>query len=304
MSGPLHRGAPSHDPLPRRATLVLYAVGVLALVLALGLFKRSRPTPPSVHPLLRGLARGEAAPTVPRLDPEDPMANAAVLQAALQEIPPPGLDTGAEVRCQARPRHFAVMLDGRLSRVRLDARAVCQLLRLKHISVSQPDVGERGVAEVAAFLVGRRLNEDVDVTRIVVPPFRYSGDTLTFHPASLGPLVAGERFIGTYHTHPGGDLDQGVLSEADLSWMETGYVDFAGAVGPLSQPSEQIDWLFDIVDPRSGGWNVYAHERGLLREMRERCVRGPGCPLNELRLGGSRFNLLARCYDERDDDLP
>lgn len=302
MPGPLTRGAPSADPLLRRATLVLYGVGLLALLLAAGLFKRSRPAAPSVHPLVRGLERGELAPSVPRLDPDDPMANAAVLSAALQEVPHPGVE--APIRCQARPRHFAVMLDGRLSRVRLAARAVCQLLRLKHISVSQPALGENAVAEVAAFLIGRRLGDDVDVTRIVVPPFRYSGDTLTFHEASLGPLAPGERFVGTYHTHPGGDLDQGVLSEADLLWMETGHVDFAGAVGPLAQPSAGLDWLFDIVDPRTGGWNVYAHERRLLHEMGELCKQGPGCPLNELRIGGSRFNLLARCYEENEDDLP
>lgn len=299
MSGAL---SPRPDPLLRRATLALYALGLVALVLALGLFRRSHADPPSVHPLIRGLQRGEAAPSVPRLDPDDAMANAAVLGAALQEVPHPGVD--GPVRCRAKARHFAVMIEGKLSRIRLDARAVCQLLRLKHISVSQPGLGESAVAEIAAFLVGRRLGDDVDVTRVVVPPFHYSGDTLTFHAARLAALQPGERFIGTYHTHPGGDLDQGVLSETDIAWMETGYVDFAGAVGSLSQPSEQLDWLFDIVDPRTGDWNVYAHDRGLLREMGERCRTGPGCPLNELRLGGSRFNLVARCYEEKDEDLP
>jgi hypothetical protein len=86
--------------------------------------------------------------------------------------------------------------------------------------------------------------------------------------------------------------------------MRTGFVDFAGQVGPLDHPSPRLDWLFDIVEPREGSWNVYAHDTRRLASLRERCSRESPCPLNELRIAGSSFNLLARYYEERDDDLP
>ena len=69
--------------------------------------------------------------------------------------------------------------------------------------------------------------------------------------------------------------------------------------------SGRLDWLFDIVDPREGDWNVYAHDAVRLRELATLCTqKSPPCPLNELRIAGSRFHLLARTYDERDEDAP
>src|SRR6516165_8370477 len=65
------------------------------------------------RPLERARARGEVAPGVPRLDADDAMANAAMLNAELREA----------VDCGAAPRAFAVLLDGQLSRVRLGAAA-------------------------------------------------------------------------------------------------------------------------------------------------------------------------------------
>jgi hypothetical protein len=263
-----------------------------------------------VHTLQRALSRGEVGPDLPRLDASDAMGNAAVLNAALAVVTHPGLHPSGPLAetappCTARARSFALFIDGRLSRVRFGARSVCQLRRLKQISLAQPGFGPRGLAEVPAFVLGRRLSggADVDVTRIVVPPFRFGGDNLTFEAADLGPLQTGERFIGTYHTHPEDDVAQGVLSETDLDYMQSGFVDFAGAVGPLDRPSPHLDWLFDIVEPRDGEWNVYAHDARRLAALRERCSRESPCPLNELRLAGSPFNLFARVYEERDDDL-
>jgi hypothetical protein len=253
--------------------------------------------------LERGLLRGEVGPDLPRLEADDAMANAAVLNAALAGVQHPGLGDGSS-RCSSKARNFAVYLDGRLSRVRFGARSVCQLQRLKQISVAQPGFEPHGLAEVPAFILGRRLGvgEDVDVTRIVVPPFRFAGDSLTFLAADLGKLEPGERFIGTYHTHPGDDIAQGVLSETDLDYMRDGFVDFGGAVGPLAQANQHLDWLFDIVDPREGDWNVYGHDSKRLGELRDRCARESPCPLNELRLAGSPFNLFARIYEERVED--
>jgi hypothetical protein len=245
-----------------------------------------------------------------------------VLNAALADVPHPGIGSGIGPdgsRCNARARSFAVYLEGRLSRVRFGSRTVCQLQRLKEISKAQPGFAPRGLAEVAAFILGRRLpgGDDVDVTRVVVPPFRFSGDSLTFLSADLGPLQAGERFIGTYHTHPEDDITQGVLSEMDLDFMRDGFVDFAGAVGRLARPpvaaaepgqghgappADDVDWLFDIVDPRNGDWNVYGHDARRLAALRDRCARETPCPLNELRLAGSPYNLFARVYEERPDE--
>jgi hypothetical protein len=268
---------------------------------------------PAVHSLERARLRGEVAPALPRLDPSDAMANAAVLNAVLAEVAHPDFD-GHGRPCTARARSFAILLDGRLSRVRFGARSVCQLQLLKQISVAQPGFGPRGVAEVAAFVLGRRLHSpdgpavDVDVSRVVVPPFRFGDATLTFAAADLGPLAAGELFIGTYHTHPESDITQGVLSETDLEYMQRGFVDFAGQVGNL-QPdagrgSERLDWLFDVVDPREGDWNVYAHDARRLGELAALCAQKTPCPLNELRIAGSRFHLLARTYDEHEEDSP
>ncbi len=285
------------------AAFAFYGIGLVILGLALSV--RVKPVARPVSPLARALARGELTPQVPRLDAEDAMANAAVLNAALLEVPHPGLGEHGD-RCQARARAFAVMLGGQLSRVRFGARSVCQLRLLKQISVAQPGYGDRGLAEVAAFILGRRLagGADVDVTRIVVPPFRFTGDTVTFQSANLGELQAGEQFIGTYHTHPDGDLMQGVLSETDLEYMRSGFVDFAGTVGALNEQSARLDWLFDIVDPRLGEWNVYAHDTQRLGELRTRCQQQSPCPINELRIPGSAYNLYSHVYEERDDDWP
>lgn len=305
-SSPARQDRP--DAFLRIAAFASYGLGVLMLLG--GLYLRPDRSLKTVHTLQRALSRGEVSPDIPRLDANDAMANAAVLNAALSVVTHPGLRPSGPIAesappCTQRARSFAVFIDGRLSRVRFGARSVCQLLRLKQISTSQPGFGPRGLAEVPAFVLGRRLagGEDVDVTRLVVPPFRFGGDNLTFEAANLGPLQEGERFIGTYHTHPEDDVAQGVLSETDLDYMQNGFVDFQGAVGSLDRPSPHLDWLFDIVEPRDGSWNVYAHDRRRLAELRERCVRETPCPLNELRLAGSPFNLFARVYDERDDDL-
>jgi proteasome lid subunit RPN8/RPN11 len=197
-----------------------------------------------------------------------------------------------------------------LSRVRFGARAVCQLERLKEISVAQPGFGARGLAEVAAFVLGTRhrvrprtpsddgLGLTVEVTRVVVPPFRFTGATLSFVPADLGPLADGEQLIGTYHTHPDDDWHQGLLSRVDLGFMRAGRVDFHGKVGWLDDDSRDLDWLFDIVEPRNGDWNVFAHDRDILDQLTARCDTGD-CPLNALRLPGTPYYLLARYYEDR-----
>lgn len=292
--------APTQSPRSpaQRAAYGFYLSGLCALLGALQF--SAAPGSAPLRPLERGLARGEIAAGAPRLDPEDPMANAAVLMSALEAIGHPGLSDGREP-CAARGRSFALLREGRLRRVRFGGRAVCQLARLKAISAAQPG----GLGEVAAFILGRPLpgSGDVDVSRVVVPPFRFTRDTLTFVPADLGPLLPGEQFIGTYHTHPEGDAEQGVLSEIDLGYMEAGRADFAGRVGPLALPGPDVDWLFDIVEPRDGEWNVYAHDRQRLAELLGRCRRQAECPVNELRLFGSPYYLLLRHYEERDRDF-
>lgn len=281
------------------AVLSLYVAAALSFVGAVHL--RQEPYHVSPNPLERGLSRGEVAPGIPRLDPDDAMANAALLRMALAEVGTPGFD---EKDCTAAPRHFYVLLEGQRSHVRFGARAVCQLRRLKQISVAQPGFGHRGLGEVAAFVLGRRVpgGVDVDVTRIIVPPFRFTRDTVTFTAADLGPLLAGEKLVGTYHTHPEGDLEQGVLSTTDLRYMRVGYVDFHGQVGALGRPGPDQDWLFDIVEPRDGDWNVYAHDRARLEGLRQACATArtdDDCPLDELRLTGSPFHLFIRFYEER-----
>lgn len=276
----------------------LYAIGLSAVLI--GLTQKKRPPVPAVHALERARERGFIDDLIPRLDPHDAFANAAILNALLDEVPHPGLATGAP--CQARARLVAVLLDGRLSRVRFSGRQVCQLRRLKEVSTRQEGLGKSEVAEVAAFLLGKRLGDDVDVTRVVVPPFRFSGDTLDFIAADLGPLQPGEQLIGTYHTHPGSELEQGVLSETDLAYMVSGTAEIAGQGAALNDSGPQTDWLLDIVDPKWGDWNAFAHDRKKLRALHARCVSSSPCPLNELRLGGSDHNLYVRFYEETPDD--
>ncbi|HNN97197.1 MAG TPA: hypothetical protein PKI03_33240 [Pseudomonadota bacterium] len=331
----------------RRWALLAYGLGIAAL--SAGILLRAERPRTAVHSLERARQRGEIAPDLPRLDANDAMANAALLNAILSDVPHPGFARDHQ-RCEARARSFAVQLRGRLSRVRFGARSVCQLRRLKAISAAQPGFGPRGLAEVAAFVLGRRLQGpvtqdaivDVDVSRIVVPPFRFGDATLTFTAADLGPLQPGELFIGTYHTHPEGDVSQGVLSETDIDYMRQAVIEFGGelageALAPTgtdlsanhaaepppssgSSPSAagssespprlaplaipRSDWLFDIVDPREGDWNVYAHDGARLSELSALCRSRTPCPLNELRIAGSRFHLLARVYEEQDDDAP
>jgi hypothetical protein len=280
------------------AVISLYVAAALTLYGAVQL--RQELHKPSHDPLLRGLERGEVAPGVPLLDPEDAMANAALLRTALNAVGTPGVDEGL---CDAAPRQFSVLLEGRTSLVHFGARLVCQLRRLKQISVAQPGFGRRGLGEVAAFVLGRRGpdGERVEVSRVVVPPFRFTRDTVTMIDADLGPLLAGERFLGTYHTHPEGDLEQGILSTTDLHWMHWGWVDFHGQVGSVAERSHDKDWLFDIVEPRDGDWNVYSHDAARLDFLREACEQAPAfCPLDELRLTGSRFYLFTRFFDERE----
>ena len=283
-----------------RALLVcaLYAIGLGAAILALS---QNRRTPvPSVHALDRARERGMIDDLVPRLDPQDAFANAAILNAILEEVPHPGLHSDAA--CQARARIIAVQLNGTLSRVRFSGRQVCQLKRLKEVSTRQEGLGRDEVAEVAAFLLGKRLGNDVDVTRVLVPPFRFSGDTLDFLAADLGPLAPGEQLIGSYHTHPGDELNQGVLSETDLAYMVSGQVELDGHGRSLNESGPRTDWLLDIVDPKRGDWNAYAHDRKRLLELLGRCGQNAACPLNELRLGGSEFNLYVRFYEEQSDE--
>jgi len=262
-----------------------------ALVLSGAFAIRADPHEDPIRPLERAHARGQVAPGIPRLDPADPMANRAVLNEALGAV---------DDLATCRARTLALFVGGRMSRVRFDRRAVCQLRRLKQISVAQPGFGARGLAEVAAFVLGRRRRGDVEVTRVVVPPFHFSGATLSFVPADLGPLADGEQLIGTYHTHPDDDWHQGLLSRVDLGFMRAGHVDFHGRIGWLDAASPDLDWLFDIVEPRNGDWNVFAHDRDILDALTTRCD-GDDCPLNALRLPGTPYYLLARYYEERAD---
>ncbi|HEX9100811.1 MAG TPA: hypothetical protein VF997_01340 [Polyangia bacterium] len=260
-----------------------------ALVLSGAFAIRSDPPEDPIRPLERAVARGEVAPGIPRLDPADPMANRAILSDLLNAALCDG---------EVRARTIALATGGRLSRVHFGRAAVCSLKLLKDISVAQPGFGARGLGEVAAFVLGKRHRGDVEVTRIVVPPFRFTGATLSFVPADLGALAAGEQLIGTYHTHPDDDWHQGLLSRVDLGFMRSGRVDFHGHVGWLDADSPDLDWLFDIVEPRNGDWNVFAHDRDILDQLTARCDGGD-CPLNALRLPGTPYYLLARYYEER-----
>jgi len=281
-----------------RAVLACALYGLGLFLVGFGIARKRPPTTTSVHPLERALARGFVSPQVPRLAPQDAFANAAILNALLEDVP-----FGETPKpCDARPRLVAVQLRGQLSRVRFSDRQVCKLRRLKEASTQQEGLSHDDVAEVAAFLIGKRLGDDVDVTRIVVPPFRFAGDALDFVGADLGKLDAHERLIGTYHTHPGNELEQGVLSETDLAYMVSGVAQFQ-TEPEMNRAIEgvggmQTSWLLDIVDPKWGDWNVYAHDQKRLSSMQVRCVQHPPCPLNELRLGGSDYNLFVRFFEE------
>jgi hypothetical protein len=276
---------------PPATALSLYASSFVVLGAAFGIHTELHEEP--LRPLERAHLRGEVAPGVPRLDPGDPMANEAVLMEAVAATDDDGCEDGG--------RTIALAVGGRLSRVRFSRHAVCQVERLKQISVAQPGFGHHGIAEVAAFVLGHRHGELVDVTRIVIPPFRFTGHTITFLAADLGPLAHGEKLIGTYHTHPDDDWRQGVLSDVDLRFMRSGYVDFHGQVGWLAGGGDDVDWLFDVVETRDGGWNVYAHDRDVLDELTDRCERGHGknCPVDALRIPGTGLYLLTRYYEEK-----
>jgi proteasome lid subunit RPN8/RPN11 len=270
----------------------LYFASFVSAIVAVNLRTENETRPHA--PLERALQRGETVPGIPKLDPSDAFANAAVIKMVLQSVGFPGFDD--EEECTARARSFFVLLDGRRTAVRMNARQVCQLRKLKQISMHQPG---HDLAEMAAFVLGRRIENVVDVSRIVVPPFRFTRDSIRFVDADLGPLLKGEQFIGTYHTHPDHDLDNGVLSTVDLSFIRTGHVDFHGQVDDLQSRSDNVDWLFDIVETSDGDWNVFAHDQDKLEELGEVCHNRPRkCPVDELRLTGSRYYLFTRFYDE------
>jgi hypothetical protein len=279
-----------------RTTLLLYSLSALTLTGAFQVW-----IPPSgraVRPLERALTRGEVSAGIPRLDPDDPMANAAILGEALE--------TPAARTCASAPRSFLVRLNGRTRRVRVPSRIVCQLAMLKEISIAQPGFGARGLAEVAAFLLGRPLGDDtaIELSRVVIPPFHFTRDTITFLDADLGPLRPGELLVGTYHTHPDDDVSEGLLSVTDLRFMRQGRIDFHGAIGWLDDPKPGLDWIFDIVDPREGAWNVFAHDTARLDIVRLSCAqpREPECRLDDLRIAGSPYYLLVRTYEESTAD--
>jgi hypothetical protein len=278
-------------PTSPSGVLSLYGAALASLFVALQL--RAEIYEP-VRPLERGEARGWVAPGIPKLDPNDPMANAATLREVLSTAGDPD-------SCRAPARWFHLLIDGRQSRVDFSTEAVCQLRRLKAISIEQPGFGHRGLAEMAAFILGTRRGRHVSVSRILVPPFHFTRDTITFMPADLGPLQPGERLIGTYHTHPDSDDEAGTPSPVDLSFMQQGIVDFHGKVGRLAQARDGLDWLFDIVQTRDGDWNVYAHDRVRLAELAAICDRDVYCPVEEMRLAGSRYYLLTRYYSELAD---
>jgi hypothetical protein len=50
----------------------------------------------------------------------------------------------------------------------------------------------------------------------------------------------------------------------DLAFMHRGHADFHGEVGWLGRKSPKVDWLLDIVEPRDGHWNVFAHDAELI----------------------------------------
>ena len=288
----------------RGTACVLYLFGGVTLCAALSLRAETAPRHPPFRAIERARARGEVE-GLPRLDPNDAMANSAVLMAAIDRVPMPGAAAPDGAACIERPRFFSLITGGRMSRVRFNVRQVCQLKTLKRASVVQPGFDVRGLGEVAAFVLGRRVpgTDDVDVSRVLVPPFRFTGDSITFVSADLGPLAPGESLIGTFHTHPEGDVEQGLLSDTDLRYMRDGHVDFHGRVGWLiaATPADGLDWIFDIVEPRDGDWNVYAHDHPRLAALLLRCDTTASCPLDQLRTAGSPYDLLTRWYEERDE---
>jgi proteasome lid subunit RPN8/RPN11 len=275
-------------PTSRTGVLALWMFALFSMVVAVQLRAEIREP---VRPIERAAERGWLEPGVPRLDPSDPIANAAGLREALALAGDPD---GDPRECRAAARWFQLMPDGKQSRVSFSTRAVCQLKRLKQISIAQP----QGLAEMAAFIVGTRHGRHVTVTRIVVPPFHFTHDAITFMPADLGPLQPDEKFIGTYHTHPDRDEEAGVPSDIDLAFIRNGVIDFHGQVGPLANATSGIDWLFDIVETRDGEWNVFAHDKIRLAELASICEREVYCPVDEMRLAGSRYYLLSRYYTE------
>src|SRR5260221_14559888 len=110
--------------------LTIYLAALGSMVAAVQL--RAEATDP-IRPTERGAARGWIETGVPRLDPDDPMANAAMLMSTLATVGARDLDSAG---CRHPARFFTLLLDGRLSHVRFSPRAVCQLKRLKHISAA------------------------------------------------------------------------------------------------------------------------------------------------------------------------
>ncbi|MEO6953144.1 MAG: hypothetical protein ABI321_15190 [Polyangia bacterium] len=275
-----------------RAVLGLY--GLSGVILAGALQMRIPSAAEPVRPLERALERGEVVAGVPRLDPGDPMANAAILHMVLES--PAVLD------CARPPRRFDVQLDGTTRHVRVPSPVVCQLAALKRISVLQPGFGKGGLGEMAAFLLARSAADGVELARIVVPPFSFTRDSVTFLDADLGSLAPDERLVGTYHTHPDDDRLEGTPSYTDLRFMRRAHIDFHGQLGWVSQPRGGLEWLFDVIDPRDGGWNVYSHDTARLDEVRRRCETTLHCPLDALRTPGSELSLRVAVYDEERAD--
>ena len=120
---------------------------------------------------------------------------------------------------------------------------------------------------MAAFVLGRRTRGDVEVTRIVVPPFRFTGATLSFVPADLGALAPASSSSAPITRTPTTTGTRACSSRVDLAFMRAGHVDFHGRVGWLDNESRDLDWLFDIVEPRNGDWNVFAHDRDILDQL-------------------------------------
>ncbi len=275
------------------------AVGVLSLYATAlftvwgGIQLRVLPNETIHFALERGLERGELAEGIPRLDADDPYANAAVIRRALSGVVP----------SDRAYRFFSVYLSGRRSDVLVGPEILAQLRRLKAISVEQPGFGKNGLAEVAALVLGRRLadGQHVEVTRLVVPPFRFSGNNVFLADSDLGALAPGEQLIGTYHTHPASDVAQGLISAVDLRFMHSARLDFHGRVGRLGSESADVDWLFDIVEPRDGEWNVYAHDRAVLRAMHQRFMRDEDAERapEDLRVAGSASYLFTRYFEAR-----
>ncbi len=134
-------------PTTPSGVLTLYAAALASIVGAVQM--RSDLSDP-VRPIERGESHGWLSPGVPRLDPNDPMANSATLKRALSQAGDP-LDDPRE--CHAPARWFHVLLDGRQSRIAFPTRAVCQLRRLKEISTAQEGFGNGGLGEMAAFIL-------------------------------------------------------------------------------------------------------------------------------------------------------